>query len=180
MEIWKDVPEYEGRYQISNMGRIKSLDRYARVGGGSVRFVQGGIIKPIRCKNGYLEAPFSKNGIREVFLLHRLVAQLFIPNPNGLPQINHKDENLSNNSYENLEWCTAKYNANYGTRNRRYAEKVMKPVNQYDLKGKFIKKWIGAIVAELELGIHGESIARCCMGKQRAAKGYTWKYVEEE
>lgn len=113
-------------------------------------------------------------------MLHRLVAQLFIQNSDGLPQINHKDENLSNNSYENLEWCTAKYNANYGTRNRRYAEKVMKPVNQYDLEGNFIKTWNGAIVVERELGIHGESIARCCLGKQKAAKGYTWKYVKED
>lgn len=177
MEIWKDIVGFESSHQISNMGRIRTKDRYAKVCGNGKRLVKGRILKPVRCKNGYLEAQLNFQGKRTVFLLHRLVAMYFVANPHGLPEVNHKDENISNNEADNLEWCTSKYNANYGTRNERFREKLMIPVNQYDTKGSFIRKWSGAIEVEKCLGIHGESVARCCRGKQRLAGGFEWRYA---
>lgn len=99
IEQWKKITNTN--YEISNFGRLMRNNK---------------IIKPVKCSNGYLEYFLWKDGKRSVYLAHRLVAKYFIPNPNNLPQINHKDENIQNNNINNLEWCTSKYNANYGSR----------------------------------------------------------------
>lgn len=98
-EKWKDVPGYEGKYWVSSFGRIKNRSI---------------IMKPCRCTNGYLTACFWKNNKQTKILLHRLVASLFIPNPNDYNEVNHIDEDKTNNCVDNLEWCTRQYNQNYG------------------------------------------------------------------
>lgn len=183
MELWKDIDGYEGIYQVSNMGRIRSLDRKVPSHHNCVVRVKGQIITPTRCTNGYYEAHLSANGKRKVFLLHRVVAKAFIPNPNGLPEVNHKDENIQNNCVENLEWCDSKYNANYGTRNRRCYEgnkKHFKPVLQFDkITGEFIKRWDCIEDAARELDIFDCQITRVCKGKNKSAGGFVWQYAEE-
>lgn len=106
MEEWKEVPGYEGLYEVSNTGNVRSL-------------IKNKIIKGFINRCGYRLVGLTKNGIFKRFQVHRLVAQAFIPNPDNLPQINHKDENPSNNMVDNLEWCDATYNINYGARTDR-------------------------------------------------------------
>ena len=112
-------------------------------------------------------------------MIHRLVALTFLPNPNRLPQVNHKDENKENNSVENLEWCDAKYNSNYGTRNARVAEKHSKPVSQYSLDGDWIATYKSMLEAERITGIQSSSISKCCKGELKKTGGYHWQYAEE-
>lgn len=111
MEIWKDVPNYEGIYQASNLGRIKQ-SQYNH------------ILKPI-LHNRYYCVGLSKDGKVKQYRLHRLIAETFIPNPDNLPQVNHKDENKLNNNVDNLEWCDSKYNNNYGTKGARISKTKM-------------------------------------------------------
>ncbi|MBO5484348.1 MAG: HNH endonuclease [Lachnospiraceae bacterium] len=177
MEIWKDVPEFEGCYQVSNEGRIKSLARYVNVCGGGKRLIPERIIKPTVCKNGYLELQASRNCQKKVFLLHRLVATLFIENPNSLPEVNHKDEDISNCTVENLEWCTSKYNANYGTRNERCATSLSKPIKQYTKEGELVKEWNAIKDASRECNFNDAAIIRCCKGKQKTSYGFIWEYA---
>ena len=162
-EIWKDVVGYEGLYEVSNLGRIRR---------------NGKILKPQKTRDGYLRVHLSKNGIAKHGKVHRLVALAFLPNPQNLPQINHKDEDKTNNAVNNLEWCSEEYNANYGTRNERVAEKNSKPVLQFDLQGNFIREWSNARKIEEELGIHYSSISVCCSGIQNTAGGYVWRFKE--
>ena len=124
-EIWKDIPDFEGLYQVSNLGNVKTLDKYVGTGikhNSKVKRKEK-ILKQYN-KRGYLQVSLSKNNKRYYFNVHRLVVQAFIPNLDNLPQVNHKDENPMNNCIENLEWCTAKYNCNYGTRNKRIYNKT--------------------------------------------------------
>lgn len=120
-EIWKDIPNFEGYYQASNLGRIKSVTRKAKVKilNNDYRTVKGQLLSPAKTRDGYLKVSLSKNHKRYYFKVHRLVAITFIPNPNNYPCVNHIDENKLNNKIDNLEWCTIKYNCNYGTRNKR-------------------------------------------------------------
>lgn len=179
-EVWKPIVETEGIYQISNFGNIRTIDRYAKVCGGGRRLVKGKKQIPVKCSNGYLELQASIYGKRKIFLVHRLVATYFIPNPNNYPEVNHKDENPQNNSIENLEWCTPKYNCNYGSRNRRCMEKVIKkPVKQLSLDGNIIKTFSMINEAARETGVNSTQISRVCKGKNKTAGGYKWEYMEE-
>lgn len=120
MEEWRDIEGYEGLYQISNLGRVKSLERID----GNNHPVKEKIIKPYKTIGGYIQICLWKNGKVKHFQIHRLVAQAFIPNPNNLPECNHKDENPLNNCADNIEWCDHKYNINYGTRTEKASEKM--------------------------------------------------------
>ena len=124
-EIWKDIPNFEGLYQVSNLGNIKGLDRYVNSAIKNNNRVKrkGKLLKQYN-KRGYFQVSLSKNHKRYYFNVHRLVAIAFLPNPDNLPQVNHKDENPLNNILSNLEWCTAKYNCNYGTRNSKIPNKT--------------------------------------------------------
>lgn len=117
-EIWKDIEGYEGYYQVSNLGRVRSLDRILFKSNGRTEKRQGQIMLPCKGKDGYLLIGLRRETkSKKSFSVHRLVAEAFIPNPNNLPQVNHKDENIHNNNADNLEWCTCLYNNNYGNRN---------------------------------------------------------------
>lgn len=126
-EIWKDIKNYKGYYQASNFGRIRSVDRYIKQYNGysySTRIYRGKILKFTIGTRGYLKVVLQKQRKAKTYNVHRLVAETFIPNPKNLPQVNHKDENKLNNSIDNLEWCTSKYNINFGERNAKVANKL--------------------------------------------------------
>ena len=163
-EIWKDIENYEGLYQISNKGHVKSLYK------GSER-----ILKLWDNGRGYLRVYLTKENTSKHIRVHRLVARAFIPNPYNLPEINHIDENKKNNSVENLEWCDRRYNVNYGTRNERVSRKIL----QYSKSGEFIREWQGAREVERVLGIANSHIIDCCKGRYKSAYGFIWKYKEE-
>ena len=163
IEEFRDIPGYEGLYEVSNLGRVRSLETER-------------ILKPSKNTWGYLFVSLYKNGIKKAVRIHRLVALAFIPNPDNLPCINHKDEDKTNNTVDNLEWCDDKYNANYGTRNERIAEKTRKPVLQFDLLGNFIREWPSITKVEEETGIWQTHISKCCLGLRHTAGGYLWKY----
>ena len=163
-EIWKDCKGYEGLYQVSNLGRVWNikLQRYLK---GSYN------------KDGYIRVNLTaKNGKCKTESVHRLVALAFIPNPKGLPQVNHIDENKENNCVDNLEWTSIKDNANHGTRNKRISKANSISVYCFELD----KTFYGAREAERELGINHSSISKACRGKQKTAGGYLWEYYNGE
>nr|DAG56935.1 MAG TPA: homing endonuclease [Caudoviricetes sp.] len=112
-EIWKDIEDYEGLYQVSNKGRVKSIERYSYKGNRSIQKLKERILKVGIRKDNYLTVVLRKNGKSTSYLVHRLVAQNFIPNPHGYNVVNHKDENKQNNDIRNLEWCSSLYNNTY-------------------------------------------------------------------
>ena len=163
-ELWKDIKDYEGHYQVSNWGRIKSI-----------KFGKERILKPVTDRHGYLLVSLWKNNKQKTYKVHRLVAEAFIPNPYNLPQVNHKDENPLNNNVNNLEWCNSKYNCNFGTRIERISKRRSKTVLQYDLEGNFIKEW----KSTHECGRNGYdqgNVAACCQGKLKKHKDSIWRY----
>lgn len=192
-EIWKDIEGYEGYYQVSNLGRIKSIDRNVKRKGGKLWFKEGTILNNKKIK-GYYTVNLCKDGTNKFCTIHRIVAETFLPNPDNLPCVNHKDENKQNNvvwinedgsiDYEksNLEWCSYQYNNTYGTVGVRKAKKLKnnncasKPILQFDINGNFIKEWISAALVEKELNIKKPNICKCCKGERNSAGGYIWKY----
>ena len=122
MVEWRPIEGYEGLYEVSNTGQVRSFDRYVKYSNGRIHLHKGKVLSPSIRYDGYLVVLLSYNGKHKMFSVHRLVAEAFIPNPDNLPQVNHKDEDKTNNSVENLEWCDNKYNMNYGTRKRRVIE----------------------------------------------------------
>ena len=162
-ETWKDVMGYEGLYQVSDLGHVRSKPRHG---------TNGGVLNPRRNKNGYLTVRLCRNRKGKNVYIHRLVAEIFIPNPLNLPQVNHKDEDKTNNATANLEWCTAKYNCNYGSR----TTKLSKAVLQFDKSGNFLREWLSAKDAQKQMGFAQSNISRCCLGKRRFAYGFIWKY----
>ena len=169
-EEWRDVVGYEGKYQISSLGRVRSLD-YRRTGRTQV-------LKPGTVRNGYLFVVLYNDGKTKNFYIHRLVAEAFIPNPNGFPEVNHIDEKKANNCVDNLEWCTAKDNINYGTGIARHAAALSRPVQQFSKDGRLITVWPSTHEAERQTGVNQSIICKCCNGKRHTAGGYKWCYAE--
>lgn len=208
-EIWKDIKGYEGLYQVSNYGRVKSFKHNKEK-----------LRKEVKDNMGYLIVNLSKNGNKKIYKIHRLVAEAFLQNPNNYPQVNHKDENKINNRADNLEWCTAKYNSNYGTRNERmsntkkekypkgnhymngrhHTEETKKKIreNQPDIsfeKHPQAKKVVCLTTNEkfnciktaaLNYNICATSISQCCKGKRKSAGKHpltkerlVWRYYDE-
>ena len=184
MEIWRDIKDFQN-YQVSSQGRVRSVDHEteARIRGGVVRIHRKGmVLRPAEGHGGYLMITLCKEGKRYDKVIHRLVAESFLDNPENLPQVNHKDEDKHNNCAENLEWCSAEYNTNYGTRNERMAKaqtnhpKKSKPVGQFSLDGKLIKVWPSTNEAGRN-GFDGSCVSACCRGEQKTHKTYTWRYL---
>lgn len=183
-EIWKDVVGYEGLYQVSNLGRVKSLSKFHCTSKNHFSlgyWSKEKILKPIVGVRGYLYVTlYDKNKKQKSKRIHQLVAQAFISNPNNLSFVNHKDENVKNNVYSNLEWCTAKYNCNYGTRTQRIAVKNNKPILQFDLNGNFIKEYESITQANKETHIPISSISACCVGQRKKTNGYIFKFKNDK
>lgn len=173
-EEWKPIPDYEGLYEVSSLGNIRSLDRFMySKRWNKESLIKGRILKPTLYKNGYLRVELTdKDGNRKKYPVHKLVADAFIPNPNNYPQVNHKDEIKTNNNVSNLEWCTAKYNINYGTWKERHYKKIA----QYDLNGNLIATYKSLTDAEKE-GFTLCQISKCCNNKQDTHKGYRWTFI---
>jgi len=161
-------------------GRIIENGKYVVFNNGSVwirNWHNTG--KPKRAKPsdngiGYLKVSIKNRNV----LVHRLVAECFLPNPNNLLEVNHKNEIKTDNRVENLEWCDAKYNCNYGTRNKKRVEKMSKPVYQYTKDGKFVAEYSSASEVERQLGFDQGSISACCNGKRKSAYGYIWRFKD--
>ena len=170
MEIWKDVKDYEGLYAVSNYGNVKNAKT-------------DHILRRRPQSNGYFSVLLYKNGTSKSLMIHRLVAQSFCPKGKGEDFVNHKDENKSNNMAENLEWCTRKYNANYGTVNKRikikrgHGSRRKKSVTQYSLSGELIQVWESIATAARATGTARTSIYECCNFKHKTANGYIWRYT---
>lgn len=141
-EEWRNIPGYEGKYQVSNLGNVKSLPRTRKSKAGSISEVKGRILKQNTDKDGYKNVALCMDGRLKYFRVHRLVAAAFIPNPDNLPMINHKDENPANNCVENLEWCTNSYNTSYSN------YKVSRPVICNGIRYKSIRALGRAIDAD--------------------------------
>lgn len=186
-EIWRDIDGYIGLYQVSNYGRVKSLDNYD-ICNGYKRFRKGKILKQTNHNQGYKSVNLYKDKKAKTYTVHRLVAQEFLPNPNNLPEVNHKDENKLNNCVENLEWCDKKYNMNYGTCIQRMTEKLTnrkdfsKPVLQFTKYGVFVAEYPSTTEAHRQTGVNQSSISHCCRKKPRykSAGGFVWCYKEKE
>ena len=139
-EIWKDIEGFEGKYQVSNMSNVKSLERTVWNGRGYYKTVPERILKARKASNGYLQVQLCKDGKVKGYLVHRLVASAFCENPEGYTEVNHLDENKTNNNADNLEWCSRSYNANYGTRNQRAGKKVAEKLRGRKQSEEHIKK----------------------------------------
>lgn len=195
-EVWKDIEGYEGHYQVSNFGRVKSIKKSNR----GRKFSHDGILAQSYCGvMRYPHVPLSKNGRHKNFSVHRLVAQAFIPNPMQFPIVNHIDENPQNNHVDNLEWCTQEYNCNHGRANKKrsisnykhspgYGKKVCALTKDGDLVGIYES----AEEAKNILGLkasrsNGEPLLRCvrryiylcCEGRQKTSYGYQWCYKSD-
>lgn len=189
VEEWKDIKDYEGLYQISNTGKVKSLYR------DTEKILIGDVI---RSGKGYLSVGLTKNKKVKSFLTHRLVAQAFIPNPENKPEVNHIDGNTLNNNVSNLEWCTHRENINHAwktglnenqreklrkmnplkARKYEFAERRKKPVIQMDLNNNVIREFKSAQDATKYYGMENlyKHISACCVGKRKTAYGYKWKF----
>ena len=167
-EIWIPVRGYEGRYSVSNFGNIVSHR------GGKTR-----ILKSAPNHMGYSYVTLCKNGTRKSSRVNVLVANHFLQKPNGVAEVNHKDENKSNNRADNLEWCTHVYNMNYGTRTRRAIAPLCKAVVRYSKSGECIDTHTSVNQAGRTLGISAPHISLCCRGMRKSAGGFKWKFAEE-
>ena len=162
-EIWKPVRNYEGLYEVSNLGRVKSLN-YNRTG-------KERIMKGLDNGHGYLFVQLCKDGKVENCRINRLVAMAFLPNPDNLPEVNHKDKIRTNNKVENLEWCTTKYNVEYS---------LAKAVIGINKVSGLILVFPSTREASRQTDINHSSISACLKGRQKSAGGFYWQYVDSE
>lgn len=187
-EIWKDIEGFEGSYQISNLGNVKSLTRKVNKWDGE-RTIKGQSTTQRINNSGYYRVSLCKFQKYKYLFTHRLVAIYFIPNPENKPCVNHKNGVKTDNSYSNLEWCTKSENSKHAVKlgllkcylpNMKgvhgYAHQSSKPVLQYDLKGNFIREFPNAIEINRELGFGNTHISACCNGRVKTAYGYMWEF----
>ena len=169
-EVWKPVKGYEGLYEVSNQGEVKSLRTNM-------------ILTPVRATVGYMKLSLCRNGEIKNRYIHRIVAQAFIPNPNNLPQVNHKDEDKTNNAVSNLEWCTPKHNMHYGEMGKlrwiKTSNALSKPVIQLK-DGIEIARYPSGAEAARAMGVTNMAISNVLRGKTRTSKGFQWKYAKGE
>ena len=162
-EKWRPIRGFEDRYFISNFGNVLSLRRKK-------------VLRPRKSTRGYELVNLSKHGVMTTHRVHRLVATHFVPNPLNLPEVNHINENKSDNRAENLEWCDRSYNVNFGERTAKQKAKLSKPVVQISLEGDIVAEFPSGIQAARELKLSSSSISECCRGKRKTIGGFRWKY----
>ena len=161
-EIWKSVVGFEGLYEVSDQGRVRSLVKRNN------RW-KPGVLSPSKTHDGYLRVCLYKDGHGKTFKVHRLVACAFLPNPLNLPEVNHINEDKTNNSVENIEWCDRKYNVDYSQ---------SKAVHQIDLTtGKVLATFKSISEAERQTGIYQSNICFVCSGRHKSAGGYYWRFA---
>lgn len=160
-EIWKDIKGFNGKYQVSNTGKVRQGNK---------------LLNQYDNGKGYLNVSLYFNKKNITGRVNRLVAQEFVDNPNEYKFVNHKDENKKNNNANNLEWCTLKYNNNYGNRINKFKQKIYKKILQYDLNNCLIREWdsISESAEKLKISISG--IVACAKGKYKQFKGFIWRY----
>lgn len=174
-EIWKDIRGYENLYQASNWGRIRSLDRMVKGCYGGLQLKKGKIMKQETHRSGYKRIALKKDGKYKHYLVHRLVYETFNrPIPEGL-QVNHINENKTDNRLENLNLMTPKENINYGTGHERCIAQQRFPILQYTLDGELVREWPSAQEAGRN-GFQQANIRACCLGIYKTSKGYIWRY----
>ena len=188
VEEWRPVVGYEGLYEVSNFGNVRSIDRYVLTKGGGIRICYGTLIQQRLDKDGYPSITLHKDGKQNGVNVHRLVALAFITIPEYLKhipsnklQVNHKDENKENNCAKNLEWCDARYNNNYGTRNEKVSQKLKnnersKKVYQYSKDLILIKEYPSVSEITRVNNFKRASITKCCNGKCTNAYGFIWSF----
>lgn len=184
-EEWRDIEGYEGYYQVSSIGRVRSVDRTIISSTNKMHHLKGKMLKAsFDSQKHYLLVSLHKDGISIHKNVHRLVAEAFILNTLNYPMVNHKDEDKTNNCIENLEWCTAKYNANYGTLRERMAHTNGKRLLKFTLDDKFVKEYPSALEAAKEFDKNNwhkyeTGISKCANGRFSKSYGYKWLYKED-
>jgi hypothetical protein len=179
-EVWDWVKGYENFYQVSNLGKVRSVDRYVKTNNNQTRFYKGQLLSQGLGKNGYYIVALTMNKVQTTKTVHRLVAETFVFNPNDLPMVNHIDENKMNNTYKNLEWCTQSYNNSYGTKIARSAIKKAKPVCQIDIStNRVIRTYPSIRAAEKAFGVKDANISAVCKGTRKTVLGYKWEYLSD-
>lgn len=180
-EIWKDIKDYEGYYQISNLGNVRSIERTVKRITHSVK-ISSKLLKLRKTSNDYFNIQLCKDSGCKSKLIHRLVAEAFIPNPENKPEVNHKDGNKANNNVLNLEWNTSKENSQHSYDSglsigiSGINNKNSKSIIQLDMTGNTQNKFACAREAYQKTGVHYKHISRCCLGKRKSAGGYVWKF----
>lgn len=194
IEEWKAIEGYEGLYEVSDWGRVRSLDREVMHGNGNKYLFKGKLMTLTTTMDGYLRVTLSKNGKAKKHTIHRLVAQAFLQNTDNLPQVNHKDEDKTNNRVDNLEFCTSQYNNTYNDRHLKCAHKVKKAnqersgkiIHQYTLDGELVATYPSTWEASRQTGYSKQGIMIACHGgqwrrntwvKTLKYKGFIWKYA---
>lgn len=183
IEIWKDIEGYEGLYPVSNMGRIRSLDRIKPNSGGQI--AKGKIKSIVDNGNGYKIVNLYKGGTSRMKYVHRLVAEAFLANTHNYPQINHKDENKNNNKLTNLEWCSSEYNCNYGNHAQKarlshIVENRNREIDMYDFCGNLIKTFLCSNDVCKEIGIERRQLYQICKGVAKSWHGYRFAFHGEK
>lgn len=197
-EEWRPVKGYEGLYEVSSFGRVRSVDRNVRYVNGNIHHRKGKFLSQYIRPDGYVQIEISKDNNKRQVTAHRLVAEAFIPNPDNLPQVNHRNEDKTANYPDNMEWCNSKYNNNFGTKPQRISKKLsgrnhtnvsilkmretkrskMKPVLQYTLDGEFVAEYESQRAAQRQTGTNESHIGRCCRGECNYAGGFIWRYKD--
>lgn len=162
-EVWRAIEGYEFIYQVSNLGNVRRVSDKRP-------------LRPIETHYGYKRVALSKNGKRRMFAVHRLVAKEFVKNPKNLPEVNHKNENASDNRAENLEWCDHRYNVNYGTRMSR----IRREVQMLGDDGEVLRTFRSQKEAAEEMGTSQGAISNACKGRQERAGGHRWRFAQTE
>lgn len=183
-EEWRDIPGYEGLYQASNLGRVKSLARSMVESHKDTRYVRSypeRILSQGDDGNGYKLCWLSIGGKGKSIRTRRLIALAFLPNPSSLPEVNHKDRNRSNNCVENLEWCTRLYNCHYGGAITRMSARIIarqnKEICQMDMDGNILAIYPSVKEATRLTGIF--NISAAARGKLKSARGFKWRYMTD-
>lgn len=169
-EIWVDIPNYIGVYQVSNLGNVKRL-------GGTPYCPKDRLLKPrLASQGGYLQVSLSLGCKKKEVYVHRLVADCFVPNPHNYTEINHINEVKTCNEANNLEWCDRKYNMNYGTLKARLSAMRFKPVKQLTIDGQFVRYYPSAKSTKAD-GFVPQCVSLVCNGKQKTHKGFLWQFA---